>query len=128
MGGWHSRLYSGTAGYMVVAHKILVSAPVPLELIGPLNWVGAGPRGFGDEGVWDLGLTTVYLVEDYPDLVLLLPDGLDGLLELITDVELVGVKQQDDPVSTLSKPGQHSSKIIAPVTCHLGQTCGGYSA
>ena len=53
MGGWHSRLYSGTAGYMVVAHKILVSAPVPLELIGPLtglDWVGAGPRGFGDKG------------------------------------------------------------------------------
>ena len=35
----------------------------------------------------------VYLVEHYPDLVLLLPDGLDGLLELITDVQLVGVKQ-----------------------------------
>ena len=33
--------------------KILVSAPVPLELIGPLtglDWVGAGPRGFGDKG------------------------------------------------------------------------------
>ena len=28
----------GPAGYMV-AHKILVSAPVPLELIGPFNWV-----------------------------------------------------------------------------------------
>ena len=25
-----------------VAHKILVSAPVPLELIGPLDWVGLG--------------------------------------------------------------------------------------
>ena len=39
MGGWHSWLYSGTAGYIVVAYKILVLAPVPLELIGPLNWV-----------------------------------------------------------------------------------------
>ena len=29
---------NGPAGYMV-AHKILVSAPVPLELNGPLNWV-----------------------------------------------------------------------------------------
>ena len=38
MGGWLSWLYSGTAGYMVVAHKILVSDPVPLELTG-LDWV-----------------------------------------------------------------------------------------
>ena len=41
-----------------VAHKILVSAPVPLELIGPLtgfDWVGAGPRGFRDKGL-GLGL------------------------------------------------------------------------
>ena len=63
-GGRHSRLYSGTAGYMVVAHKILVSAPVPLELIGPLtglDWVGAVPRGFGDKGFKDLGLTIVLL-------------------------------------------------------------------
>ena len=43
---------------MVVAHKILVSAPVPLELIGPLtgfDWVGAGLRVFGDKGL-GLGL------------------------------------------------------------------------
>ena len=33
---------------MVVAHKILVSAPVPLELIlTGFDWVGAGPWGFG---------------------------------------------------------------------------------
>ena len=36
---------------MVVAHKILVSAPVPLELIlTGFDWVGAGPWGFGDLG------------------------------------------------------------------------------
>ena len=29
-----------------------MSAPVPLVLIGFLNWVGHGPRGFGD---WVLG-------------------------------------------------------------------------
>ena len=35
----------------VVAHKILVSAPVPLELIWTgFDWVGAGPWGFG---IWD---------------------------------------------------------------------------
>ena len=35
----------------MVAHKILVSAPVPLELIlTGFDWVGAGPWGFGDLG------------------------------------------------------------------------------
>ena len=29
MAGWHSWLYSGTAGYMVVAHEILVTAQRP---------------------------------------------------------------------------------------------------
>ena len=39
---------------VVVAHKILVSAPVPLELIlTGFDWVGAGPWGFGDLG-WGL--------------------------------------------------------------------------
>ena len=34
-----------------VAHKILVSAPVPLELIlTGFDWVGTGPWGFG---FWD---------------------------------------------------------------------------
>ena len=33
-----------------VAHKILLSAPVPLELIlTGFDWVGAGPWGFGFE-------------------------------------------------------------------------------
>ena len=39
VGGWPSRLYGGPAGYMVGLGKILVSAPVPLYLIGPFNWV-----------------------------------------------------------------------------------------
>ena len=44
----------GPAGYMV-AHKILVSAPVPLYLIGPLNWLGLGLGGLGTKGL-GLGL------------------------------------------------------------------------
>ena len=54
----------GTAGYLVVALKILVSAPVPLELIGPLtgfDWVGAGLRVFGDKGL-GLGLDNIFAI------------------------------------------------------------------
>ena len=41
--------WGGVVGW--VAHKILVSAPVPLELIlTEFDWVGAGPWGFG---IWD---------------------------------------------------------------------------
>ena len=39
----------GVVGW--VAHKILVSAPVPLErILTGFDWVGAGPWGFG---IWD---------------------------------------------------------------------------
>ena len=42
-----------------MAQKILVSAPVPLELIlTGFDWVGAGPWGFGDLG---RGLTKSHL-------------------------------------------------------------------
>ena len=41
--------WGGVVGW--VAHKILVSAPVPLELIlTGFDWVWAGPWGFGDLG------------------------------------------------------------------------------
>ena len=50
-GGWHSRLYGGTAGYMVVAHEILVSAQGPF--LGFWVW------GFW---VWGLGLTIKHSV------------------------------------------------------------------
>ena len=33
---------------VVVAYRILVSAPVPLGLIRVLNWVGVRPRGVED--------------------------------------------------------------------------------
>ena len=47
----------GWGGVVVGWPKILVSAPVPLELIlTGFDWVGAGPWGFGDLG---RGLTIV---------------------------------------------------------------------
>ena len=36
----------------VVAHKILVSAPVPFSMIGPLGLTGLG-LGLGGLGFWD---------------------------------------------------------------------------
>ena len=43
-----SQCLCGGASVYVVAHKILVSAPVPLELIlTGFDWVSARPLGFG---------------------------------------------------------------------------------
>ena len=51
MGGVGASVYVVGASVYVVAHKILVSAPVPLELIlTGFDWVGAGPWGCG---IWD---------------------------------------------------------------------------
>ena len=51
MGGVGASVYVVGASVYVVAHKILVSAPVPLELIlTGFDWVGAGPWWFG---FWD---------------------------------------------------------------------------
>ena len=53
-GWWHSRLYGGgTAGYMVVAYSILVSAPVPFGFRSYWDLVGVGPRGSWDSGFGD---------------------------------------------------------------------------
>ena len=51
-----SQCLCGGASVYVVAHKILVSAPVPLELIGPLNLVSLGwgwAQGVWGQRVWD---------------------------------------------------------------------------
>ena len=54
-------LKSYRVGWWWVAHKILVSAPVSLELIlTGFDWVGAGPWGFGDLG---RGLTKSVKIE-----------------------------------------------------------------
>lgn len=54
----------------------------------------------------------IRLVEDHPDLVVLTLQGLDGLGELVRDVQLVGVEQQDDPVHSLPKPSQNLRKVV----------------
>ena len=51
-----------------VAYMNLMSAPVPLVLIGFLNWVGHGPRGFWDRvlGTNPFKVLVVLVKEDYP--------------------------------------------------------------
>ena len=51
MGGWHSRLYGGTAGYMVGGLQDFSVSPSPLwvNLGFELGWTGLGL------GLWGLG-------------------------------------------------------------------------
>ena len=43
------------------------------------------------------------------------PDGHDGLLELVRDVQLVSVKQKNDSVRSLREPLEDPGEIVAPV-------------
>ncbi len=54
----------------------------------------------------------VGLVEDDSDLVVLTFKSFDGLREFVRDVQLVSVKQQNDPVHPLPEPTQDLSKVI----------------
>ena len=55
----------------------------------------------------------ISLVEDDPDLLVPPGEGLDGSPQLVTDVQLVGIKQQQDQVHSLSEPGQHLYKVVS---------------
>ena len=54
----------------------------------------------------------VGLVQADPDLVVMGPDRLDRVLELVRDVKLVGVEQQDDPVGPLREPLENLGKVV----------------
>ena len=60
-----------------------------------------------------LGVHLVGLVEDHADLVVLPAERLDGLRELVGDVQLVGVEQEDDPVHALAEPAQNLGEVVA---------------
>ena len=57
----------------------------------------------------------VRLVQDNADLVLIAAESLDASLELIGDVQFVGVEEEDDAVDTLSEPFQNSGKVVSTV-------------
>ena len=58
----------------------------------------------------------VGLVQHNTDLVVVTSQSLNAPSEFIADIELVGVKEQDDAVSPLGEPGQHSGEVVAPAT------------
>merc|ERR1712013_735661 len=58
---------------------------------------------------------TVCFVQDYPDLVIVSSQSLNRPPELVTDVQLVSIKEQKNSVHSFSKPLQYSNKIIASV-------------
>ena len=60
----------------------------------------------------------VCLVQHNPYLVVVTSQSLNASSEFIADVELVGVKQQENSVNSLSEPLQHAYEVITSV-CSL---------
>ena len=54
-----------------------------------------------------------------PDLVIVTPESLDGPLELVRDVELVGVEQEEDSVDALGEPLEDPDELVAAVDALL---------
>lgn len=47
------------------------------------------------------------------------PQSLDGSLELVWDVQLVGVEEQEDPVDPLGEPLEDTDELVAAVNSLL---------
>ena len=60
-------------------------------------------------------INLVSFVEDDPHLVLVTVNGLNTPPELVRDVQLIGIKEQDDAVDALGEPLEDSDKIIAEI-------------
>ena len=60
----------------------------------------------------------VCLVQHNPDLVVVTSQGLNAPSEFIADVELVGVKQKQNPVNSFSEPLQDAYEVVTSV-CSL---------
>jgi len=50
-----------------------------------------------------------------PDLVVVTSEGLDGPLELVRDVELVGVEEEEDSVDAFGEPLQDADELVAAI-------------
>ena len=59
-----------------------------------------------------LSADLVCLVQHHAHFVLMVLQSSDHLGELVRDIELVGVKQEDDAVHALCEPLQHSGEIV----------------
>ena len=60
----------------------------------------------------------VCLVQHNPDLVVVTSQGLNAPSEFIADVELVGIKQKQNPVNSFSEPLQDAYEVVTSV-CSL---------
>ena len=60
----------------------------------------------------------ISFIEHNPNLVIMTLQSLNTPPELITNVKLVGIKQEEYSVRSLSKPLQNSNKIISSI-CSL---------
>ena len=69
-----------------------------------------------------LRLDLVGLVQHHSHLVLVVLEGFDDFRELIGDVQLVGVKEQDDAVHPLGEPLEDGSEVVP---CGRAESGGG---
>ena len=87
-------------------------ADVHPDHLGGVDDLPQGPH----EGPVDphqlLGLDLVGLVQHHADLVLMVLERLDDFRELVGDVQLVGVKEQDDAVHPLSEPLKDGREVV----------------
>lgn len=86
---------------------------VDTDDLGRVDDLAQGPHEGTVHSHQLLRLDLVCLVEHHPHLVLMVLECLDDLRELVRDVQLVGVKEQDDAVHAFGEPLQDSRKVIA---------------
>lgn len=58
----------------------------------------------------------IRLIQDHPDLLLMTLQRMDSSLEFVRDIQLVGVKQQQDQICPLCEPLNHRSVVVSTIT------------
>ena len=87
-------------------------ADVDAQHLGRVDDLAQGPHEGPVDAHQLLRVHLVGLVQHHADLVVLAPEGLDGLRELVRDVQFVSIKEQDDPVDALSEPLQDLAEVV----------------
>lgn len=57
----------------------------------------------------------IRLIENDTDFVLITLESFNASLELIRDVQFVGIKEKNDSVNSFSKPFQNTGEVVATV-------------